>query len=97
MPSPPSPRPPCPPVLHALAEGSAAVGRRARVVLVRGRRHHPPPPRRGQRQRPHDELVERAQAGEADAFGRLCHDQYSDTVNRSDIYYRVGGKATAED
>jgi RNA polymerase sigma-70 factor (ECF subfamily) len=41
------------------------------------------------------ELVERAQAGEAEAFGCL-YDQYSDTVYRY-IYYRVGGKATAED
>ncbi|MGC0375794.1 ECF subfamily RNA polymerase sigma factor, BldN family [Streptomyces sp. SAI-229] len=41
------------------------------------------------------DLVERAQAGEAEAFGRL-YDQYSDTVYRF-IYYRVGGKATAED
>ncbi|MCX3059855.1 ECF subfamily RNA polymerase sigma factor, BldN family [Streptomyces beihaiensis] len=41
------------------------------------------------------DLVERAQGGEADAFGRL-YDQYSDTVYRY-IYYRVGGKATAED
>lgn len=40
------------------------------------------------------DLVERAQAGEADAFGRL-YDQYSDTVYR--YIYRVGGKATAED
>nr|6DXO_A Chain A, RNA polymerase ECF-subfamily sigma factor [Streptomyces venezuelae ATCC 10712] len=41
------------------------------------------------------DLVDRAQAGEAEAFGRL-YDQYSDTVYRY-IYYRVGGKATAED
>lgn len=41
------------------------------------------------------DLVERAQDGEAEAFGRL-YDQYSDTVYRY-IYYRVGGKATAED
>jgi RNA polymerase sigma-70 factor (ECF subfamily) len=41
------------------------------------------------------DLVERAQAGEAEAFGKL-YDQYSDTVYRY-IYYRVGGKATAED
>ncbi|GHE24112.1 ECF subfamily RNA polymerase sigma factor, BldN family [Streptomyces thermodiastaticus] len=41
------------------------------------------------------DLVERAQAGEAEAFGCL-YDQYSDTVYRY-IYYRVGGKATAED
>ncbi|MDT0380733.1 sigma-70 family RNA polymerase sigma factor [Streptomyces sp. RKND-216] len=41
------------------------------------------------------DLVERAQNGEADAFGRL-YDQYSDTVYRY-IYYRVGGRATAED
>ncbi len=41
------------------------------------------------------ELVERAQSGETDAFGRL-YDHYCDTVYRY-IYYRVGGKATAED
>jgi RNA polymerase sigma-70 factor (ECF subfamily) len=41
------------------------------------------------------ELVERAQAGETDAFGHL-YDHYCDTVYRY-IYYRVGGKATAED
>lgn len=41
------------------------------------------------------DLVERAQDGEAEAFGRL-YDQYSDTVYRY-IYYRVGSKATAED
>ncbi|MFJ6212409.1 ECF subfamily RNA polymerase sigma factor, BldN family [Streptomyces sp. NPDC092296] len=41
------------------------------------------------------ELVERAQAGESEAFGRL-YDHYADTVYRY-IYYRVGGRATAED
>ncbi|MDB1087881.1 sigma-70 family RNA polymerase sigma factor [Streptomyces sp. ACA25] len=41
------------------------------------------------------DLVERAQSGEAEAFGCL-YDQYSDTVYRY-IYYRVGGRATAED
>ena len=41
------------------------------------------------------DLVERAQGGESDAFGSL-YDQYSDTVYRY-IYYRVGGRATAED
>ena len=41
------------------------------------------------------DLVERAQDGETEAFGRL-YDHYSDTVYRY-IYYRVGGKATAED
>ncbi|MFC7221290.1 ECF subfamily RNA polymerase sigma factor, BldN family [Streptomyces polyrhachis] len=41
------------------------------------------------------DLVERAQGGEAEAFGRL-YDQYADTVYRY-IYYRVGGRATAED
>ncbi|MEV6208566.1 ECF subfamily RNA polymerase sigma factor, BldN family [Kitasatospora sp. NPDC051914] len=41
------------------------------------------------------ELVERAQAGESEAFGRL-YDQYADTVYRY-IYYRVGSRATAED
>ncbi|MGP4110114.1 ECF subfamily RNA polymerase sigma factor, BldN family [Streptomyces sp. 4N509B] len=41
------------------------------------------------------DLVERAQGGEAEAFGRL-YDHYADTVYRF-IYYRVGGRATAED
>jgi RNA polymerase sigma-70 factor (ECF subfamily) len=40
-------------------------------------------------------LVEKAQDGDSDAFGRL-YDHYSDTVYRY-IYYRVGSKATAED
>ena len=41
------------------------------------------------------DLVEAAQRGETEAFGRL-YDHYSDTVYRY-IYYRVGSKATAED
>jgi RNA polymerase sigma-70 factor (ECF subfamily) len=41
------------------------------------------------------DLVERAQGGEAEAFGSL-YDHYADTVYRY-IYYRVGGRATAED
>jgi RNA polymerase sigma-70 factor (ECF subfamily) len=41
------------------------------------------------------EQVERAQQGEAEAFGKL-YDHYSDTVYRY-IYYRVSSKATAED
>jgi RNA polymerase sigma-70 factor (ECF subfamily) len=40
-------------------------------------------------------LVERAQDGDGEAFGQL-YDHYSDTVYRY-IYYRVGGRATAED
>jgi RNA polymerase sigma-70 factor (ECF subfamily) len=39
--------------------------------------------------------VDRAQHGDRLAFGRL-YDEYCDTVHRY-IYYRVGGKATAED
>jgi RNA polymerase sigma-70 factor (ECF subfamily) len=78
---------------YALADGSAAVG---------GRRGRPGPATTAARRPAADsdsarmmELVERAQAGEAEAFGRL-YDQYSDTVHRY-IYYRVNSKATAED
>ncbi|MFD3626729.1 ECF subfamily RNA polymerase sigma factor, BldN family [Streptomyces sp. NPDC058698] len=75
---------------YALAEGmgTAAVGRRGRATTTRR------PAADSDSARMMD-LVERAQAGEAEAFGRL-YDQYSDTVYRY-IYYRVGGKATAED
>ncbi|MFF3456945.1 sigma-70 family RNA polymerase sigma factor [Streptomyces sp. NPDC002730] len=39
--------------------------------------------------------LERAQAGDSDAFG-LLYNAYCDAVYRY-VYYRVGGKATAED
>ncbi|MFE2943739.1 ECF subfamily RNA polymerase sigma factor, BldN family [Streptomyces sp. NPDC059255] len=79
---------------YALANGGAAVGRRG------GRSSSAAPTTTRRPSADSDsarmmELVERAQAGEAEAFGRL-YDQYSDTVYRY-IYYRVGGKATAED
>ncbi|MCI0384071.1 ECF subfamily RNA polymerase sigma factor, BldN family [Streptomyces sp. CNQ085] len=77
--------------VYALAEGAAgtaAVGRRARASGTVRR------PVDGDSRRMMD-LVERAQGGEAEAFGHL-YDQYSDTVYRY-IYYRVGGRATAED
>ncbi|MFB9557461.1 ECF subfamily RNA polymerase sigma factor, BldN family [Streptomyces roseoviridis] len=86
----PAPAGPC----YALAESGAAVGRRgtrgATGTSTAARR----PTADSDSARMMD-LVERAQAGEAEAFGRL-YDQYSDTVYRY-IYYRVGGKATAED
>jgi len=40
-------------------------------------------------------LVERAQAGDAEAFGRI-YDRYADTVFRF-IYFRVGNRPLAED
>ncbi|MFI8302780.1 ECF subfamily RNA polymerase sigma factor, BldN family [Streptomyces sp. NPDC085927] len=94
----PAPAGPCPttadaPVgpCYALAEDSTAVGRRGRPSRAATARR----PAADSDSARMMELVERAQAGEAEAFGRL-YDQYSDTVYRY-IYYRVGNKATAED
>ena len=88
----PVPAGPC----YALAERSAAVGRRGNRATTTAAPSAPArrPTADSDSARMMD-LVERAQAGEAEAFGRL-YDQYSDTVYRY-IYYRVGGKATAED
>ncbi|MEU9760140.1 ECF subfamily RNA polymerase sigma factor, BldN family [Streptomyces sp. NPDC047985] len=78
---------------YAMAERGAAVGRRGgRGATTTSTVRRPTADSDSARMM---ELVERAQAGEAEAFGRL-YDQYSDTVYRY-IYYRVGGKATAED
>ncbi|MHA4817065.1 ECF subfamily RNA polymerase sigma factor, BldN family [Streptomyces aculeolatus] len=85
---------------YALTDGSAAVGSRRRqgggagTRERSGRQTRQPQPSTGDSRRMMD-LVERAQSGETEAFGRL-YDQYADTVYRY-IYYRVGGRATAED
>ncbi|MFF0549202.1 ECF subfamily RNA polymerase sigma factor, BldN family [Streptomyces sp. NPDC004311] len=82
---------------YALTDGGATVGRRGRAAGSGGTSTQTTPrrPLADSDQARMMDLVERAQAGEAEAFGRL-YDQYSDTVYRY-IYYRVGGKATAED
>jgi RNA polymerase sigma-70 factor, ECF subfamily len=80
---------------YALAEGSAAVGRRGRSAGAGAGAATARRPAADSDSARMMDLVERAQAGEAEAFGRL-YDQYSDTVYRY-IYYRVGGRATAED
>ncbi|GAA2723668.1 MULTISPECIES: ECF subfamily RNA polymerase sigma factor, BldN family [Streptomyces] len=78
---------------YALAESSAAVGRRTRRAAGAATTTRRPSADSDSARML--DLVERAQAGEAEAFGRL-YDQYADTVYRY-IYYRVGGRATAED
>ncbi|HCA84936.1 MAG TPA: RNA polymerase subunit sigma-24 [Streptomyces sp.] len=85
---------------YALAESTAAVSRRVPLASGAagsggGRAATAPRPAADSDSRRMMDLVERSQAGEADAFGCL-YDQYADTVYRY-IYYRVGSKATAED
>ncbi|ARQ69375.1 ECF subfamily RNA polymerase sigma factor, BldN family [Streptomyces marincola] len=80
---------------YTLADGTAGTvtaGRRARSGAAGTSAARPAAPSDSRRMM---DLVERAQAGEAEAFGCL-YDHYSDTVYRY-IYYRVGGRATAED
>ncbi|MFE2351194.1 ECF subfamily RNA polymerase sigma factor, BldN family [Kitasatospora cineracea] len=93
------------PLLRSTTTGSAAsgsapaAGPRGRTVPApgtRGRsRSAPAGPGYDTEHNPVVELVERAQNGESEAFGRL-YDHYADTVYRY-IYYRVGSRATAED
>ncbi|MER0241456.1 ECF subfamily RNA polymerase sigma factor, BldN family [Streptomyces sp. HSW2009] len=77
---------------YTVANGSATVGRRTRTSATPATPRRPSADSDSHRMM---ELVERAQSGESEAFGCL-YDQYSDTVYRY-IYYRVGGRATAED
>ncbi|MGW2252249.1 ECF subfamily RNA polymerase sigma factor, BldN family [Kitasatospora sp. NPDC001660] len=84
--------------LRTTAAGSAGTGSRGRTGtsgVGRGRARTAPSPGYETEHNPIMELVERAQAGESEAFGRL-YDHYADTVYRY-IYYRVGSRATAED
>ncbi|MDT0323551.1 ECF subfamily RNA polymerase sigma factor, BldN family [Streptomyces millisiae] len=93
----PAPATPAGPA-YALADGAtgtagtATMGRRARPGAAGASTARDTAPSDSRRMM---DLVERAQAGEAEAFGCL-YDHYSDTVYRY-IYYRVGGRATAED
>ncbi|MDX6332076.1 MAG: polymerase sigma-70 factor, subfamily [Streptomycetaceae bacterium] len=80
---------------YAMAEVGTAVGRRARAGKAPSQGAVSRRPAADSDSGRMMDLVERAQAGETEAFGRL-YDHYSDTVYRY-IYYRVGGKATAED
>nr|WP_308271687.1 ECF subfamily RNA polymerase sigma factor, BldN family [Kitasatospora sp. SUK 42] len=84
--------------LRTTAAGSAGTGSRGRTGtsgIGRSRTRTAPSPGYETEHNPIMELVERAQAGESEAFGRL-YDHYADTVYRY-IYYRVGSRATAED
>ncbi|MFE7634187.1 MULTISPECIES: ECF subfamily RNA polymerase sigma factor, BldN family [unclassified Kitasatospora] len=82
--------------LRTTAAGSTGTGSRGRTGSAgRGRARTAPSPGYETEHNPVMELVERAQAGESEAFGRL-YDHYADTVYRY-IYYRVGSRATAED
>ncbi|MER5640803.1 ECF subfamily RNA polymerase sigma factor, BldN family [Kitasatospora sp. NPDC002227] len=78
--------------------GTGTAGSRSRGTTIGGSRSRArttPSPGFETEHNPIMELVEKAQNGESEAFGRL-YDHYSDTVYRY-IYYRVGSKATAED
>ncbi|MFJ2864864.1 ECF subfamily RNA polymerase sigma factor, BldN family [Kitasatospora sp. NPDC087314] len=84
--------------LRTTAAGSTGTGSRGRTGTTgvgRSRTRTAPSPGYETEHNPIMELVERAQAGESEAFGRL-YDHYADTVYRY-IYYRVGSRATAED
>ncbi|TQF07555.1 sigma-70 family RNA polymerase sigma factor [Kitasatospora acidiphila] len=84
--------------LRSTATGAAARVRTGQLpgsTGARGRSRSLPQQGTEAEPNPIMELVERAQAGESEAFGRL-YDHYCDTVYRY-IYYRVGSRATAED
>ncbi|MFE6870011.1 ECF subfamily RNA polymerase sigma factor, BldN family [Kitasatospora sp. NPDC057692] len=85
------------PLLRTTAAGSAGTGARGRTGTTGGRSRSRTTtgPGHETEHNPIMELVEQAQAGESEAFGRL-YDHYADTVYRY-IYYRVGSRATAED
>jgi RNA polymerase sigma-70 factor (ECF subfamily) len=82
---------------YALADSPATVGLRSRAASATPARPAAPARRPAvtSDNRRMIDLVERAQAGEAESFGRL-YDQYADTVYRY-IYYRVGARPLAED
>ncbi len=81
--------------------GGVALSDDTTTILPPATETAPGPPRQPDRPDPGDAaaevwaLVERAQAGEAEAFG-LIYDRYVDTVFRF-IYFRVGNRQLAED